>query len=154
MSTQRLSLCPYTSGFSMVWYSINTQIPVFCLCPHTSGLTMDLALYRRFYVHIETHLFFMSTYIRILNGLKFYVHIDTSLLLMFTYIRFDNGLRLLQEVLCPHRNQSVLYRYQSFAQPFILPRKYILYFFPPKFYPRLYVPTLASVTKLLPNEQS
>ena len=125
MSTQRLSLCPYTSGISMVRYSMYTQIPVFCLCPHTSGLTMDLALYRRFYVHIETRLFFMSTYVRILNGLKFYVHIDTSLLLMFTYIRFDNGLSLLQEVLCPHRSQS-------FAQPCILPRNYNLVLFSTK----------------------
>ena len=111
---------------------MSTQRLGCCLCPHTSGFSMVSSLYLNFYVHIETNLFFMSTYIRILNGLKFYVHIDTSLLLMFTYIRFDNGLRLLQEVLCPHRNQSVLYRYQSFAQPCILPRKYNLVLFSTK----------------------
>ena len=39
-------------------------------------------LYRRFYVHLENSLLFMSTYIRIFNGLKFYVHIGTCHLLL------------------------------------------------------------------------
>ena len=59
----------------------------------------------------------MSTYIRIFDGLtmvsalyrRFYVHIETRLLFMSTYIKIFNGDILIFELLCPHRDQSVLY---------------------------------------------
>ena len=99
MSTQSKSYAYVHIHQDFQWFDSGVILAQVVLCPHRDKSD--------FYVHMH------QDFQRFDNGViivyEVYVHIETSLMFMSTYIRFDNGAILLLEVLCPHRAMSIAY---------------------------------------------